>query len=859
MKNGRWIRSFSVLNKSLKYRLNIIFGLFFLLPVAGFFYLGVKYRILEDHFIPLFFAIFLFFSFLGFILLRKIFDDISHISDDLKDAVDTKYLDAIEETGEDELRRIASSFVAIGNQFKSTFGELERKISEVSVLKELSDLCYVTFDQEELLYVTLERALKLANADVGSILILERPERTAFVVRASMGLGDIIKIGDKVNFSTSIAKYAVINKSAVVVENIEKDTRFGRENRSQYGTKSFACLPIKTIKDIIGVLTISRKDDSRPMSQADIEALSPLLSNAAFTYENLRLLREREEEASRLASLDKSLKVINSGYSRHELLHALLNEIYGIVPYTVALVFVRDERKQDTLLLFDYLSYHSRVMPGNNTLYATGPIFDKVLRQEQIVIIDDTTDLSEQVSYDLILEHKACLMAPLRTHGGAIGMLVLCVEDTRDCYEEKMFIESMTAAIAMAIEKNRINTAVERKNQEVETLRQIGSFLTCSTFDISMVLKYTMDMIKVVMDVEAGSLLLLKNNELEFTVSFNMDVGVLRQHSLKLGQGIAGYVAARGEPMIVNEVSESPHYYGEVDKTTGFQTRSALCVPIISQGKVIGVIEVLNKVNGEFTLDDLHLLQSVTSSVTIALENARLYRETLEMAEQERNIRQMFQKFVPEKIVNEIIHGRTEDERKVIEEYRMLTLLNIDIRGFSEMARNIGPRKTVAVLNYFFSIMGEIVFKYQGIVDKYLGDGFLAIFGAPVSSGHDVDNAVQAALEMKEIIPEVNSYCRTNFGVGLGMGISINTGEVIVGNIGFEKKMDYTVIGDQVNTVFRIQYLAREVPNGILISERTLHAARARLDVREVERGAIGVELGGQKIYELLGRVEQDG
>ena len=89
---------------------------------------------------------------------------------------------------------------------------------------------------------------------------------------------------------------------------------------------------------------------------------------------------------------------------------------------------------------------------------------------------------------------------------------------------------------------------------------------------------------------------------------------------------------------------------------------------------------------------------------------------------------------------------------------KILTLLNIDIRGFSTLSKKIGPQRTVAILNHFFATMGDIVFKHQGIVDKYLGDGFLALFGAPLSSATDADNAIAAALEMKASLAHVNEH-----------------------------------------------------------------------------------------------------
>lgn len=327
----------------------------------------------------------------------------------------------------------------------------------------------------------------------------------------------------------------------------------------------------------------------------------------------------------------------------------------------------------------------------------------------------------------------------------------------------------------------------------------------------------------------------------------------MKKFRLKLGQGIAGNVATRGEAIIVNDTENSPHFFPVIDEASGFKTRSALCVPMISQGKVIGVIEVMNKINGEFDLDDKDLLQSIATSVCIALENARLYKETVSMAEHERDIRHMFQKFVPKEVLDKILHD-SDTGKPNIEELKTLTLLNIDIRGFSRHAKQIGSQKTVSLLNSFFSVMGGIVFKHQGIVDKYLGDGFLALFGAPVSSTMDADNALAAALEMRRSLSAVNKYVNQKFGISVDMGISVHTGEVVVGNIGFDKKMDYTVIGDPVNTVFRLQNLTKSFLNGILISESTLRAARSSLDVGEIKvSDDIYKEFGEMKVYELLG------
>jgi class 3 adenylate cyclase/putative methionine-R-sulfoxide reductase with GAF domain len=437
---------------------------------------------------------------------------------------------------------------------------------------------------------------------------------------------------------------------------------------------------------------------------------------------------------------------------------------------------------------------------------------------------------------------------------GVLALGAVLPDALRDVRERTTRLSQL---LALAIEKDRLSTSVIKRDQEMESIKQIGSLLAASTFDMEKVLNHTMDMIQTIINVEAGSLLLLDKDELAFRVAFNIrkdiNINLLPTLRLKLGQGIAGYSAARGEPVIVRNAGESRQFYPEIDRMIGFETRSVLCVPLISMGKVIGVIEVINKLDGEFNDNDLHLLQSIATSLSIALENSRLYQETLSMAANERDIRSMFQKFVPKEIVDKIVHDVSE-EKLEIDELKTLTLMNIDIRGFSVLAKELGPQKTVSILNYFFTAMGEIVFEHHGIVDKYLGDGFLALFGAPVSNIYDADNAVTAALEMKNALAAINEHFSNEIEVPLSIGISIHTGEAVVGNIGFEKKMDYTVIGDSVNVVFKLQDLTKFAPNSVLMSEKTLRAMmKLRLDIREMGMYHAGEALGELKIYELLG------
>jgi GAF domain-containing protein len=834
--------------------------MFFLFPVIGFLYFIYSNNLLSNKYVPLYLGGLLVFSLIGFITLRNMFDKIANISEKITGNLASNLSEDKLRSSTDELQYIVESFTSIQEQFGSTFKRLEKKASDISILKELSELCYVTFDTQELLSITLERALLLTGSDMGSVLALEDNSQREFVVRASIGLGEYIKLGDRIDFDTSIAKYAVINKSPLLVEDVEKDRRFGRANLDHYGTKSFICLPVKTSNDIIGVLTLSNKENQRIYTQEDVETLIPLLSNAAFTFENICLLKDNERSELQLRSIEKIFKIINSSFRDSELIEAVLSEIGDIAPYDTALVLTVDRYKANHLKVVEMMAKDSSSFSKGDHFDCTGTLVESAMKQGTTQIVNDTQAMpagsdGENAEQSRKLEHllfasekcRSCLFTPLRTDGIVTGVLILLSEKPGVFADLKNLIEWIANGLSIAIERNKLSDSVLKRNQELETIKQIGSALASSTFDINKVLKYTMDMVRMLMNVEAGSLLFLEDDELELAVAFNTKLKSMKKFKLKIGQGIAGYAAARGEPIIVNNIGRSPHFYPGVDKHTGFVTRSVLCVPMISQGKVIGVIEVLNKTSGEFTPNDEDLLQSIAASVSIAIVNARLYKETVSMADHERGLRRMFQKFVPKQVLDNIIHSE-QDGAVGVDEVKRVSLLNIDIRGFTEIAMEMGPQKTVALLNSFFNVMGDIVFQHNGIVDKYLGDGFLAVFGAPASTSKDATNAAAAALDMKNAVGEINKKLLKEHGESISVGISVHTGDVVVGNIGFDKKMDYTVIGDAVNTVFRLQELTRSYPNGIIIGETTRRSSMTHLEVRDINNA-----LGELKLYELTG------
>jgi len=184
---------------------------------------------------------------------------------------------------------------------------------------------------------------------------------------------------------------------------------------------------------------------------------------------------------------------------------------------------------------------------------------------------------------------------------------------------------------------------------------------------------------------------------------------------------------------------------------------------------------------------------------------------------------------------------------------RELTILISDVRNFTTMTEKSDPMELIALLDDYLAAMTEIIFKYNGIVDKFIGDGILAYWGAFTPDHNHAKEAARAALEMIEKVKELNTHWATQGKGPIAIGIGVNTGTVIFGNIGRGKKIEFTVIGDPVNLAARLESLNKEFHTSIIVSEAT----RCRLGDEARVRGLGGVKVKGKTIetavYELEG------
>ena len=225
------------------------------------------------------------------------------------------------------------------------------------------------------------------------------------------------------------------------------------------------------------------------------------------------------------------------------------------------------------------------------------------------------------------------LGVPLKTKKGVIGVIEVLNKREDEPFEKRdlNILNALAVRTSTILEKAKLFLELDRSVKQFTTLAEVGTLLN-STLDQNVVRKMAMEAITRLMHAEVGSLLLMddENKELYFEVALGDKGERVKEIRLKIGEGIAGWVAEHGKPLLLQDVRKDPRFYKSADQKTEFVTRDMVCVPVKVKDKVIGVLQAINRAEGVFTEDDVELFQLFSNQVAIALDNARLYEEIRE-------------------------------------------------------------------------------------------------------------------------------------------------------------------------------------------------------------------------------------
>ncbi len=312
-------------------------------------------------------------------------------------------------------------------------------------------------------------------------------------------------------------------------------------------------------------------------------------------------------------------------------------------------------------------------------------------------------------------------------------------------------------------------------------------------------------------------------------------------------------------------------FYSDVDRIT-YQTiyiiviGSAIAVALLvvfvtlltaPLRRVVGTMRQIittNDLSGRAPVDYRDEIGEMSKTFNVMIEELetaydrikRYAYEAVLSQKREQKIRVIFQKYVPQDLIDRFF---ANPESMLVGENRDLAVLFSDIRSFTTISETMSPDILVSALNRYFSVMVDLIMNRDGIIDKYIGDAIMAFFGAPVQHDNDPLQSVMAGIEMIEALDAFNEGQRAAGQPEFHIGVGINFGEVTVGNIGTERKMDYTVIGDMVNVASRLEGLTKPYKQPVIISELVQQRLDGALPTRLLDSVAVKGRQAGLRIY----------
>jgi adenylate cyclase len=693
-----------------------------------------------------------------------------------------------------------------------------------------------------------------------------------------------------------------------------------------------------------------------PLSPDELESIAATLSNGvsgAIAAETAGLLH-------RFSVLLEITRIAGGTPSLDELLPRLIDLVTDVLGADRATLFVHDA---DSNELFSRVAHGGAVTEIR--IPSDAGIAGMVFRSgESVVIADAYADprFNREVDRRTSYRTRDILCVPVVNKDGAtIGVTqLLNKRDGGFTDEDRLLLQAMATQASAALENARLVERLEKARRDEAVLLEVTSAMA-SELDLDTLLVKIMTAARALLDAERSTLFIHDAETDELWSRFAEGV-TSREIRFPSRHGIAGEAFHGGATLNIADAYADSRFNPAVDRDSGFRTRNILCMPMRNKiGQTIAVMQVLNKVGGPFTAQDETRLRNFSAQAAIALENAALFNEVLQLRNynegilkslsdgvvtldadlrilklndaavrilgaggdavvnrdarevfvapndwvvnsldfvartggtdyhadrdfrgqgnrtisvnvtvnplidvdsvpigylivieditSEKRLRTTMARYLAKEIVDKVLESG--DDPFIVSDQEV-TVLFSDIRRFTTITEGLGARGAVSMLNDYFTEMVEVVLRNEGLLDKYIGDSIMAVFGAPLTGLRDADNALTAAVEMTRALRSFNAGRVRDGREALEIGIGIATGQVIAGSVGSVKRMDYTVIGDSVNLAARLESANKYYGTSVLISESTVAQLRAPEDLREIDLLRVKGKTRPIAVYEPL-------
>jgi len=442
-----------------------------------------------------------------------------------------------------------------------------------------------------------------------------------------------------------------------------------------------------------------------------------------------------------------------------------------------------------------------------------------------LTLTQNLLETNKPLAFNVTRKHKQLKQHKIRSlHASPIrspsleGALILANKYKRNFLKLDIWkLVALSKALAKTLDKTQLREELTGKSKELEIITRINELQETITDNQKLISAILREVQK-----ETSSQLAyfyLKGKD-QFQV-----VGKSKE-SLFIKNNQSTLIRLAKETLSLSEI----HEFGPIND----DIQNGLCSPFTTD-ESHGTIGIINT-----TLNDHNrrVIQTVAKQISSAVSQ-----------DQEKNrLKKAFGRYVSPEVIEGMLKNKEKDYMKTKKDE--VTILFSDIRGFTKLSETLPPEKIVEMMNEHFNIMTEIILKHKGMVDKFIGDAIMAVWGAPIYLESHALKAVKAALEMQKAQQKLESKYKKEK-IPFTMGIGLNTGEAIIGNIGSDLKTDYTVVGDTVNTASRICSSAKE--NQIFISESTLQETQKSIKTKKLPLIEVKNKTKPLQLYEVIG------
>jgi len=448
-----------------------------------------------------------------------------------------------------------------------------------------------------------------------------------------------------------------------------------------------------------------------------------------------------------------------------------------------------------------------------------------------------------QLSFSKTLEGKVVLdeKKPLSEEAGTI---------IRSVGELSKLLSDTGQQAALAERKAATDVQdVEKANRILKVLTKVAETLI-AVRPVEEVLQQVMDIVFEHVPADRGFLMLSEDgaDKLIPMVVKHRNASSTTEGKISISKTIADRVTKDRVSILTSDALVDPRF-GAGDSIRFHGIRSAMCAPLWNKEQVIGIIHVDSPMlTNCFTLNDLDLLTALANYAAVAVERARLNQKII--AEEKK--RERLGRFLSPQVTARIIAATSESQGVAlgVPEVKEVSVLFADIVGFTSMSEKMSPAAVSLLLNDYFSRMTDIIFKYEGTLDKYIGDAIMAVWGAPLDMADHALRAIRAALEMRDQLESFNAERKE--GPTIRIRIGVNSGKAVAGELGGINKKEYTVLGDTVNTASRLESSVAR-PMTVVIGENTFHAVKEQFDCKSLGPATLKGKAQTVEVYEVLG------